>query len=255
MRTVNPVHYFTGCLVCCLIAVSPVSTLGRNTTNPYQPYTTDPHTVALYHLDEQSGEIAADASGNALDAAVIGGQWTTEGTFDGAIHLDGGAYLSLPESTLLTASDSTMEAWVYRESSAVSAVIDAAGTDIPTPTGRILRLDELGFVWATVVQAHVGWDFAISTTAVPLNEWTHVAALFSQSEQYLAVAVNGIVEATTSYWPVEGAPTATVGRALATDDYYLVGKVDEVRISSVVRDFEPVAVERSTWSTVRVLWR
>lgn len=239
----------------CLVALLPCSTLGQNTTNPFQPYTPDPHTVVLYHLDDGAGPVAADASGNGLDATLHGGQWTTAGKFEVAVALDGSAYLSLPETTLLTAPDLTFEAWIYLESSQWCTVIDAAGPDIPTPSGRVLSVDDTGKVWAIAMQAHAGSVIAGSSTLVSLREWTHVAALFSQTEQYVAVAVNGVVENSTFNWPFNAAQFAMVGRALTADDRYLAGRVDEVRISNTVRDLQPVYSTRATWGKVKALWR
>jgi hypothetical protein len=86
----------------------------------------------------------------------------------------------------------------------------------------------------------------------------HVAAIFDEQKSRLRVAVNGVVEddqppgcctATTNL-------AITIGRRTLLAEGYFRGRLDEVRISSSVRDLDPVAVDRTSyWSQLKELMR
>ena len=58
--------------------------------------------VAAYALDEGSGTVAADASGNGNAGAIIGATWATEGRFGGALRFHGtGEVVRVPAAASL----------------------------------------------------------------------------------------------------------------------------------------------------------
>ncbi|MDA1049906.1 MAG: hypothetical protein O3C40_05435 [Planctomycetota bacterium] len=56
-----------------------ISNIARYTEDftPQKRFEPDEHTIALYHFDEGSGEVAHDASDNRHDGKIIGAQWVT----------------------------------------------------------------------------------------------------------------------------------------------------------------------------------
>src|SRR5690606_29348397 len=78
------------------------------------PYSTDADTVVLYHMDETTGEVLADSSGNGFD-------FNLEGAFDlsaGGVFSSSGVFVNSNQSLvanipeLLGLRDYTLEGWI-----------------------------------------------------------------------------------------------------------------------------------------------
>ena len=79
-----------------------------------EPFTSDEHTLLLYHFDEAEGLITHDASGHEQDAVLQGGaELRAKGKYGAALWLDGqsgSAFLERPEA-LQQLSQLTVECW------------------------------------------------------------------------------------------------------------------------------------------------
>ena len=242
------------CLTILLIAC--FSTWIGTSTSVAQPYETDAHTIVLYHLNDGSGGSAQDASGNALHATVLGATWTAEGAFGGGIVLDGDDDLVVPETELLvSAQDLTFEAWVYRTADAPGVIIDARGFGIPLYDGPYLGIDASGKAYVGMNMSHVGIYTVTGTSTIPLNTWTHLIGIFEGSPATMRLLVNRAKEGESVSPGTIAANRALIGRGFADLGPYFIGRVDEVRISNIARTLPPIAVEATTWTAVKSLWR
>ncbi len=128
----------------------------------------------------------------------------------------------------------TLEAWIYPTSLPPSGCF-VIGSDIRGHNGIGLSLygQQLAYEYLT--------GFEVSESTVPLKEWTHVAAVFGDSETRLYQ--NGKLVHTGSATQTEGGTPFVVGRIGATNpDLVFVGQMRCIRISKGERyqdDFTP----------------
>lgn len=241
-----------------LLAIYASAAGAQNTSDPNQPYDPDAHTIALYHLDDGSGTVARDSGPNGLDATLLGATWTPEGRFESGLGFDGDDHVSLPVSELFTSDDLTIEAWTYATDvdPGVGAVVIDGWFNALNGGGRRLGIDAEGRPYA-VARVDLGpLSLAVATSVVPLGEWVHLAAVFDGLNGRIRIVVNGVIEADE---PMHAGANAfrqlTVGRELIAPLGFFSGKIDEVRVSDVVRELLPVAVRPTTWGSIKAAWR
>ena len=222
------------------------------------PYVADSHTLALYHLDEGSGSIAYDSSGNNKNGTLVGSDisWTS-GRYDDGIKLTSviggntagrGSKITLP-TNLLSKINFTVQMdlnWDYLSQFPITGdnsagyLLSGGGSNmwvrgrINTSNPARNKCDLLFGVYT-----YAGW-LQITTPsefALQDNQWTNVAFTSSWEDigggVYNTVArilINGQVaaEAYSPSGPLAGPGTPYIGRS----DTYLSwgGKIDEVRI-------------------------
>ncbi|MEN9328307.1 MAG: hypothetical protein RI947_1115 [Candidatus Parcubacteria bacterium] len=174
---------------------------------------------------------ACDSSGNGNDGAYNGDTVTAAGKFNRGVTLDGtGDYISVPDSSSLDASTSvTVAAWIY---------VDSYTSSYPRIITKGSAYDLHMYVFGGG-EGRLEWDIRIpgetdTTTpvsaAVPLNQWTHVAATYNGSSS--KVYVNGKLQSQLN--GLSGSITNTnndlgIG-AIATGSNYFPGDIDEARI-------------------------
>lgn len=225
----------------------------QNSSDPNHPYDPDATTIGLYHLDEGSGSTASDASSNSIEAGVFGATWTSAGRFGGALQFDGNGHVFIATSPQM--QDATFEAWVYltTDTAAEMAVIDRLAPQVRAGRGLLINK---GHPVAYAMGAPARWYAATGQLPLPLREWVHLAAIFDETRGSLKVSVNGRV---VDEQPMGCCTTEpyfmTVGRINGGDGDYFVGKIDEIRISSIARVLQTVDVRQSPWSCIKELWR
>ncbi len=203
-----------------------------------------PGPVAAYAFDEGAGTTLGDVSGNALNGAVSGATWTTQGRYGGALSFDGvNDRVNVPDATLLDLTNAmTLEAWVYptalsgwrtvlmKESPSGLAYVLYAHDDVPRPAGYV----------------RVGSDQAVTgTAALPLNAWTHVALtydgatlrFFQNGVQVGSRALTGSMAATTL--------PLTIGGNAPWGEYF-AGRIDDVRVYSRALSAAEIATDMNT---------
>jgi hypothetical protein len=177
--------------------------------------------IDWWHLDEQSGPLAADAIGAASGSwqgalrAVLGSSGS------GALYLpgDGGSYVAVTGITLM--GEFTVEAWVllcdYVDNQ--DAIVGNADTspNINFHDARI-RL----FVGAE------GDDVVVATTAATIGAWEHWA-ITRNAQGLTRIYRNGVLDATGTIWTGEMIVNE-IGRG---DAGSLRGAIDELAIYNV----------------------
>jgi serine/threonine-protein kinase len=151
---------------------------------------------------------------------------------DGVLVFDGQSRIVTP---LERFAPVTLEAWVKPKAYPVRDSMFFIGSDVPTKHGLSLGMSE------AVLCAEYVAGMTFTEAAVPLNRWSHVAAVFGETETrlYLDGRKVGVGPASK---PVSGAPfvVGNVGRGNPIN--FFVGKIRSVRITKgerYVADFVP----------------
>lgn len=229
-------------------------------------YAPDANTVALWHLDETSGTTASDASANANHGALsnFGTPWSSATPRDqvglgfivgdtGSLSLDGvDDYVSVLNNPSLAnfTNQMTIEAWIRPTgvwSGTTHWTIVRKFYQSPEDGGYLLRLN------ADYAQPHLEFQLFLgqgnrrwlidTTTPVPWEQWSHVAAVYDGS--YMRLYLNGLqVASQAEVGDIYVSNTdLTLGRIDTGHNLELFrGSMDEVRISNVALEFEAVPV-------------
>jgi len=191
--------------------------------------------VAWWKLDETSGTIASDSSGNGYDGTLNGNPTWAAGKLDGALQFDGsGDYVNCGLIDIDTAvtGGMTVSAWINKASGGDMKFCsnrqgdNAAGggftctiyndrmeMDITNATARNLNRDEDGPTVPANTWVHVAWVY--DDVANTFNEY-HDGVLADSSTENVSVGVS-----TQEFWIGTDAPG--LGR-------YVNGLIDDLRI-------------------------
>jgi RHS repeat-associated protein len=195
--------------------------------------------------------LTPDSSGNENDGALAGAAAIVDGgRFDKALALDGvDAYVEIPDDAALElAGDCTIEAWVFPEALTGTRHVVAKWA---SPSGGKLSyrlyledgIPKLGLsLTGTAVYVVAG------TVAVPLDEWTHVAATRAGDAVKLLVNEAEVASGALAGALHDGGSALRIGASgVIGAEGFFEGKIDEVRISS--------ADKGETLSTLEVNYR
>lgn len=214
-------------------------------------------------------ETSADSSGNGNDGTLNGDPEWVDGYFDGAVEFDGdGDEVSVPYSASLNPEEFTACLWanVASGSSGHRAAISCRD-DFPQ-RGYIIYAEpgNTWQFWVGVGAGGVTWN-SIQGPDVKLDEWSHLAAVYSDGEQKFYV--DGVLEAEgTAELNLNTAQELLIGAGANegdTHNYLFVGKIDDARVYNralseddiaQVMESEAAAVSPSgkvaiTWSMVK----
>lgn len=194
--------------------------------------------TAYYRLDEASGAVAGDSSGNAHDGTYVGGvtlgtAGSLSGDADTAVTLDGSSgYISIPHVAAFDLTGNlTLECLVFVTSRAVyqMMITNALGNGGTTNTFEF-RID-LTTGLPVLTQATTTYSQVWGTLPVPLSQWVHLAVTKSGTtiQHYLNGATNGsgtITGAVTTHTQ----PLRLGWRDDAAGSQALNGRLDEAAI-------------------------
>ena len=199
---------------------------------------TEPELVFWYKLNETSGTVASDASGNNFRGVLRNGPTWTEGQREGALAFDGrDDYVAIANVYYgLTNNDEvTIATWVKTSNGKDQVLVSFDRSDY-------WRLEING---AAAEEGQIGWGVATdagaadlaSNTRIDDGQWHHVAAVFDNGG--LMIYIDGRVDATTRMGSVFGSGQPRFGfigvgsEATSFDgdkapEYYFQGALDEV---------------------------
>ena len=205
----------------------------------YQPLSSDIDTVAIWHLDE--------ASGNALDSSGLSNTGTPTGTtvvtglfgnarsFNGTsdtITITAGASSPLD----LDSAPITTEAWIKATNnfSATSQVFFSRGTTGVSGYGMNITTTGLANCGA-----HGGSNFS-GSTLITTGVWHHIACVTNGADSRLYV--DGKLDGNGTVTIVANDINAHIGSAWngAAASNFFGGQIDEVRVSNVARTSEEI---------------
>jgi hypothetical protein len=194
---------------------------------------------AYWRLDEGIGttttgtrEDTPAASGPA--ATLTGGASWVGGRVDGGLRFDGATGGATTGERVDTSGGFTVSAWVKVRSKTVTATV--LSQDGGTVSGFSLQYwkDTDRFAFSMPRQDGAGTvDRALSSTAVPLDTWTHLTGVHWPVEDRIELYVNGALDGTAAH-PTAFDATGTVqlgrARAAAGPVERWNGDIDEVRV-------------------------
>ena len=210
------------------------------------PFEPDSNTVGLWHLNEGTGDIAYDTSGNNLHGDLENGvTWDSLGMFGNCLKFSANYHRIhvLDNSLLDITTDLTLDAWVKLDTSNNgSVIISKYNTGSATPAGQycfgISNNNKLYcYLCDDTSQFYINSD----SIFVEFNNWTLVSAVFSNSR--VGLFINGM-QVASSFVPFDSLTALEYPHDdlfigdLWTDLYYpysFDGKIDEVRISNIPR--------------------
>ncbi|WP_405087621.1 LamG-like jellyroll fold domain-containing protein [Microbispora sp. NBC_01389] len=202
--------------------------------------------VAHWTLDETSGTVAGDSSGNGYQAALSTGATRTPGRVSGAVRLDGvqGTVTpSKPDGIVRTDQNFSVAAWVrLTDKNSYRTVLSQDGVN---RAGFSLQYHIGSDRWAMAMGsadsvASPTYYHAKSDAAPVTGRWTHLAASFDAATGRLRLFVDGRPQSTTAVQPTpwNAAGRFVIGRALGGSEQW-AGDVDDVRVwDRVVYDRE-----------------
>jgi Concanavalin A-like lectin/glucanases superfamily/Bacterial Ig-like domain/Bacterial Ig domain len=182
---------------------------------------------AAYGLDQGSGTMALDSSGNNATGALVGAGWTTSGRFGGALSLNGtNGRVDLPSLGTFYKTGFTLEGWVLKQSSKLD--VGVLGTWAPGQGGPMIWVDHSSGRYRLTLTANAE-NYLDSGRAPAVGQWQHVAVTYDgavvrfyvDGEQSASAAFAGNV-GDSNVWRI-GAYGATPGG-------FFDGLVDNVRI-------------------------
>lgn len=184
--------------------------------------------AGVWLLDEGSGDVAADSSGNGHDGVVSDVTWVN-GRFGGGLLFEDAGSVAIESTAKLQVGDG-MTIMAYFSAQA----LDDWHQLIAKDGEYLLRIDppgEGGNMSSFFNRG--GWEPRSSAGVPELETWTHFAAAFSAADEKLRTYVNGVLITETDRVGA-GSPTddpVTIGHW--GDGSNFVGVIDEVAIFSV----------------------
>ncbi|MFC2095150.1 LamG-like jellyroll fold domain-containing protein [Candidatus Bipolaricaulota bacterium] len=188
--------------------------------------------AGYWELNEGSGSIASDSSGNGNNGTVVGASWGTSTDGSGALSFDGvNDYVSVPDDASLdVTSGLTVEAWVKLDVTGLNYIVDKR-TNGANGWGFKVKDN------ARTLQAFVGNGSSIcivnSTGTIPVGEWVHVAFTYDTGTRLLEVYIDGVLSGQTTCTVSSIATNSGVLRigAAFVSGYTFDGMMDEVRVT------------------------
>lgn len=208
-----------------------------NADNFNLPYDPDDDTIVLYHMNQDMGLSAMDATRHHLNAQLYGTDWTSAGRFAQGLVTGDGNYATIPDSDYLDSPDATYEAWIYLtdfQPDPAEIIVDK-WADYSATCGRQLGINAGRCPYAGAAVNSINYSVT-SPDPIPMNQWVHIAAVFNETQQQIQIAVNGTVMAhgylapgSDCHVPVQLFQHRLVGNG------HVEGIIDEIRLSSVAR--------------------
>jgi hypothetical protein len=191
--------------------------------------------VGYWTLDEPSGSLAADSSGNGGTGTLLNGPLHVPGRLGAALAFNGvDESVSIPHSAVLDAYPLTVSVWVSTTTATLSGLVNKylpgslAGYQVFTTGGSLCA-------WYFRDASNYIWDGSGCTLATPGfndGQWHHVAFIVDDSGGRLFV--DGVLRASRPWTGTPGATTTTQSLSLAqypgTASPCLPGQIDEVQI-------------------------
>ena len=192
----------------------------------------DSSLVAAYAFNEQSGLVAADASGYGHLGQVSGAAWDPNGRYGGALAFDGiDDWVTIADTDALDLTGGfTLSAWV--NPTVLSGWRTVIQKERPNGLAYALEAHDNTPRPAAYVNTTAGDVAASGTSALPLDTWTHLATTFDGAT--LRLYVNGIEVGSTAVGSsiVTSTDPLRIGGNAVWNDEFFEGLIDEVRIHS-----------------------
>ena len=198
--------------------------------------------VGWWKLDETSGDVAYDSSGNGNDGTLQGDPQWVPGKLGGALEGDGtDDYIQVPHSDSLNISDAvTVALWIYGGIPPDQIICKGSGGGAWVASYSIRLDDDSSHVRQLNFRGRVGTnaDGLNSSSAIPADEWTHIAITFDAGAtgNNQKIYINGQLDIESrSENPLStNADDLLIGAdAYETTRWHWQGMIDDVRVYNV----------------------
>jgi hypothetical protein len=207
--------------------------------SPNAPFSVDQYTVALWHFDENSGDSAYDASGHGNSGKIYGAQ-RVQGVFGSALQFDGTDSIKILDNPSLHLQTVTVEAWIYSDNFAATYF----GVILTKEYGNMAsyRLSNFRTTGGITFVTNNNWGNEIASSQPLQNQtWHYVSGVSSNG--FLKIYIDGSLVASgarNSLISYDNSPLL-IGANQQVPSESFVGKIDEIRISSIDR-FAPAPI-------------
>ena len=197
--------------------------------------------ISHWTFDEGNGAIVGDSSGHGFDGNVIGANWSS-GNISGGMFFDGvNDYVEIASNPSFDVTTKlTIAAWVYP-----TAVGQANGSRIVSRTvsGGGNDTYSLGLVAGTTTpvliikrtSSEIPTNY-ITSSSLPLNTWSHVAATYDSDDLEFRIYINGEVDISIKVFSIIDSSTGDIhlGDIKGGEEgRRFEGMLDDVRIYNV----------------------
>ncbi len=219
---------------------TPVTIGPSRTGSEYLP---DEWTLGLWHFD---GENTADSSTNAVQGVIEGNaQWSTNQDWNEeaepghSFSFDGNTLITFGHADVLIPTDAvTVEAWVYPQDLSGWRLI---GTNWDLPPGAYHLGVRSGYAQFQI-NTDQGEAFVIAEVPLELGKWSHLAGTYDSNQNQVKLYVNGVEVASMEHsGKLTDKGFDVVIGSKNNRRYKWNGLIDEVRISSIVRQPEELS--------------
>jgi len=164
----------------------------------------DPNLVGYWRLDEGTGTIATDSSGNGNDGTLVGGPQWVAGQLKGALQLDGiDDYVDCGNDPSLDITDAiTIALWVNRLSGGTAGnqcLVTKRGAWFDPGYSFWHNYDGNMLAALRDQDGSVAYNFFF--TAPPVDEWHHIAFTWEDTTDVMKGYIDGVQSATTLSFP------------------------------------------------------
>jgi len=196
----------------------------------------DPDLVGWWKLDETSGTVASDSSGNAYHGTIYGNPQWIVGRVDGALQFDGaGDYVDLPIGSVINSlTDCTVAIWANFSGGggAWQRIFDFGSNE--TFNMFLTPLSGAGNLRFAITVTSWTLEYQLNAPSVLATGWHHIAVVINGTTRAMQLYLDGTVVATSStqVLPKDLGNTTQnwLGRSQYAADPYFYGSLDDVRI-------------------------
>ncbi len=163
-----------------------------------------PGAVAIWHMGEESGATAHDATANGNDMTLVGAGWTSHGAQGSALQFDNTSYAKMaPTPSLTLTTGVSVEAWfkwtvdpatgsswacIYCQGEQEFELMHSGPAKPLTPNNGAFE-----FALRTDVERRFAWSDVVPVS----GKWYHVVGTWSAASEELRLYVNGALENST----------------------------------------------------------
>ncbi|MFK7840126.1 MAG: LamG-like jellyroll fold domain-containing protein, partial [Bdellovibrionales bacterium] len=196
--------------------------------------------IGHWRLDETSGTIAVDSSGNGYDGTMNGTVTSTEGIVDTSLNFPvvTDNYIDISSANISSTNTITMTAWIKKEEmNTKQEIIFQRGT--AAEGIGIENTNDLRFNWNNAPSAY---NF-VTGLIPPQGAWSFVALTISSTEAKVFLGVNGVLSSATrtATYVTRDINGLNIGRDPGISSRDFVGNIDDVRIYNRTLDAEEIA--------------
>ena len=196
--------------------------------------------IAYYGMDYYNSTGIYDNSsyGNfALFNGTLGTSDIVSGKRGNALNFDRTTNSYLNAGEILPTNSYTESAWIYMAQQTASNEYNILSGDttsgghafwVPNSLSSSFCSNTGGTAWAVRAGHNNDWCEVVSTSAVPLNTWTHVSVTYDSTTTTMKLYFNGVLEDTNTSVDAVSDPTVQIGGFIGNNLWN--GSLDEVTL-------------------------